>query len=122
MVNDPELFIRLYLDEDVHKGVAAALRLRQFDVISIHEYNLQGLSDEEHLRMATSQRRSIVSFNTVDYKQLHARWLESGQEHAGIIVSEQLPIGETIRRLVNLLDDVTKDEMTNQMRWLQTYK
>lgn len=122
MESDPDLFIRLYLDEDVHKRVAAALRLRQFDVISIHEYNLQGFSDEEHLRMATSQRRSIVSFNTPDYKKLHAQWLEAGQEHAGIIVSEQLLIGETIRRLVNLLNEVTRDEMTNQLRWLQTYK
>ena len=36
---DPEtsLFIRLYLDEDVHKRAAAAFRLRNFDVLSAHE-------------------------------------------------------------------------------------
>ncbi len=31
------LFIRLYLDEDVHRGVAAALRLRGLDAVSVHD-------------------------------------------------------------------------------------
>jgi len=40
--DDASLFIRLYLDEDVHKRVAAALRLRHFDVISAHEIDRLG--------------------------------------------------------------------------------
>ena len=37
MPSDESLFIRLYLDEDVHKRLAIALRLRQFDVVSVSE-------------------------------------------------------------------------------------
>jgi hypothetical protein len=40
------LFIRLYLDEDVHKRVAAALRLRHFDVISAHEIDRLSADDD----------------------------------------------------------------------------
>ena len=40
----------------------------------------------------------------------------------GIIVSDQLPIGETVRRLLNLLNRVSADEMWNEIRWLQAFK
>lgn len=54
--------------------------------------------------------------------RLYLDWLKHQQEHAGIIVSDQLPIGETIRRLLNLLNHVTADEMRNQILWLQAFK
>ena len=41
------LFIRLYLDEDVHKRVASALQLRAFDVVSAHEVGQWGLRTED---------------------------------------------------------------------------
>lgn len=116
------LFIRLYLDEDVHKRVAAALRLRHFDVISAHEVRRWGFSDEEQLTYATMENRAIFTYNTADYLQLHLEWLQGGREHSGIIVSNQLPIGETMRRLLNLLNQVTADEMQNQLYWLQAFK
>lgn len=46
MIPESHLFIRLYLDEDVHKRVASALRLRRFDVVSAHEVGRWGLSDQ----------------------------------------------------------------------------
>jgi hypothetical protein len=122
MDTEPPLFIRLYLDEDVHKRVAAALRLRRFDAISAHEVGRWGLSDEEQLTNAAAEGRVLFTYNASDYLQVHRNWLGRGQEHSGIIVSDQLPIGETIRRLLNLLNQVTADEMRNQIRWLQTFK
>ena len=121
---DPEspLFIRLYLDEDVHKRVASALRLRHFDVISAHEVGHWGLSDEEQLTYAATEGRALFTFNTADYLRLHLDWLQRGKEHYGIIVSNQLPIGETVRRLLNLLNRVSADEMRNEIRWLQAFK
>jgi hypothetical protein len=90
------LFIRLYLDEDVHKRMAAALRLRHFDAVSAHEVRRWGLTDEAQLAQAAAEDRTLLTFNTPDYVRLHFDWLQRGQPHAGIIVSDQLPIGETI--------------------------
>lgn len=122
MPTEPALFIRLYLDEDVHRRVAAALRLRQFDVVSAHEVGRWGLSDEEQLTLAAAEGRALFTFNPPDYLRLLWNWLHLGKEHSGIIVSDQLPIGETIRRLLNLLNRVTADEIRNQIYWLQSFK
>lgn len=116
------LFIRLYLDEDVHKRVASALRLRHFDVISTHEVRRWGFSDEEQLAYAAMEGRTLFTYNTADYLQLHLAWLQRGQAHHGIIVSDQLPVSETVRRLLNLLNRVAADEILNDMRWLQAFK
>jgi len=122
MTPESHLFIRLYLDEDVHKRVASALRLRRFDVVSAHEVGRWGLSDEAQLTYAATEGRALFTYNTPDYLRLHLDWLQRGQEHYGIIVSDQLPIGETVRRLLNLLNHVTADEMQNQIRWLQAFQ
>jgi len=122
MSAETPLFIRLYLDEDVHKRVASALRLRHFDVLSAHEIGYWGLSDEEQLAYAATERRTLFTYNTSDYLRLHLGWLQCGKEHCGIVVSDQLPISETVRRLLNLLNQVTADEMRNQIHWLQAFK
>jgi len=114
--------IRLYLDEDVHKRVAAALRLRGFDVVSAHEVGSWGLTDEEQLTHAAAEGRTLFTFNTADYIQLHVDWLQRGKEHHGIIVSDQLPISETAHRLLDLLNKVHADEMRNQIRWLHALR
>ena len=122
MPEKPSLFIRLYLDEDVHKRVASALRLRAFDVVSAHEVGQWGLNDEAQLSYAVDDQRTLFTFNSADYLKLNLAWLNQGQEHFGIIVSDQLPIGETSRRLLNLLNQFTADEMRNQVLWLQAFK
>lgn len=122
MKPEPPLFVRLYLDEDVHKRVASALRLRHFDVVSAHEIGRWGLTDEEQLAYATSEGRAIFTYNAADYLKLHMDWLRRGKDHWGIIVSDQQPIGETVRRLLNLLNQVSADEMRNQVFWLQAFR
>lgn len=120
--NPHPLFIRLYLDEDVHKRVAHGLRLRNFDVVSAHETGRWGLGDTEQLAYATTSERAFFTFNTADYVRLHTDWVSGNRPHYGIIVSDQLPIGETIRRLLRLLNRVTADEMRNQLYWLHAFK
>ena len=117
-----ELFIRLYFDEDVHKRLAHALRLRSFDAISAHELARWGLSDEDQLIYASNNGRTIFTFNTSDYVQLHFEWYKAAKEHHGIIVSDQIPIGEAVRRLLNMLNHLTAEEIYNQLYWLQAFK
>jgi len=80
------------------------------------------MTDEEQLSLAAAEGRALFTFNTPDYLRLCLDWLQCGKEHAGIVVSDQLAIGETVRRLLNLLNWVTADEMRNEIRWLQGFK
>ena len=96
--------------------------MRHFAAISAHEVGRWGLSDEEQLTYATMENRAIFTYNTADYLKLHLGWPQRGQEHSGIIVANQLSIGETMRRLLNLLNQVTADEIQNQTYWLQAFK
>ncbi|MBI3921257.1 MAG: DUF5615 family PIN-like protein [Armatimonadetes bacterium] len=119
---DLPLFARLYLDEDVHLRVANALWLRRYDAISVHEARRWALEDEEQLSFAVADGRALFTFNTSDYIRLHLDWQQRGEEHFGIIVSNQIPISEVVRRLLNLLNKVAADEMHNQLIWLQAFK
>ncbi|HEY68066.1 MAG: hypothetical protein DRI79_04210 [Chloroflexi bacterium] len=115
---EPTLFIRLYIDEDVHESVAMALRRRGYDVLNAREANQRGLSDAEQLAYAAAEGRTLFSFNAADYIALHMTYLAQGREHAGIVISKQIPISETVHRLLTLLDQVSADEIRNQLRWL----
>ena len=77
-----------------------------------------GYYKAEQLALAADQQSALFTFNTVDFLLLHRAWLATGRIHWGIIVCEQLPPGETIRRLLHLLNRVTADEMRNQVYWL----
>jgi hypothetical protein len=112
------LFIRLYVDEDVHESIASELRRRGYDVLNTREVNQRGLSDAEQLAYAAAENRTLFSFNAADYIALHKKYLDQGREHAGIIISNQIPIGETVRRILILLNQVSADEMRTQLRWL----
>lgn len=122
MTASSPLFIRLYLDEDVHRGVAAALRMRGFDVLNAHDGGRWGLSDAEQLAYAAASERTLFTFNTADFLRLHRTWIEAGRPHWGIIVSEQLSVGEVTRRLLRLLNRMTADEMQGQFYWLQSWR
>ena len=59
--------IRLYLDEDVHKRIALALRIKGYEVISAHEAKNWNISDKEQLDYAISRKMAIFTFNCVDF-------------------------------------------------------
>jgi len=110
--------LRLFLDEDVHAALAAALRKRGHDAIHALEEKRLGLSDESQLNFATEENRCLVTFNVGDFVRLHNRWIDEGHEHAGIIVSKQLPVGEALRRLLALLQKQSGDSMRGQVHFL----
>ena len=85
------LFIRLYLDEDVFKAIAPALKARGFDAVSVHDLQHYGWSDTEHLAYAAGEGRAIFTFNAADYIVLHTEYVSEKKSHAGIIVSNNTP-------------------------------
>jgi len=110
--------IRLYLDEDVHKKIAAALRLKGYDVVSAHEVQKQSLSDFQQLEYAISEQRAIFAFNTGDLDRLHREYLMVAKNHFEILVSKQIPIGETINRLTKFLFAHSKEQIGNNILWI----
>ena len=81
------------------------------------------MPDEEQLRFATAERRALVSFNVRDFVILARRFAEEGRDHAGIVVSSQLPAPEVCRRLLRLrVARRSADEMRNEFVWLNQFR
>jgi predicted nuclease of predicted toxin-antitoxin system len=91
--------IRLYLDEDVDVALASTLRQRGIDALTTQEAGNIGWPDEDQLTFATQTGRVFFTHNRGDFARLHQAGMRSGRSHVGIILSDQLPVGELLRRL-----------------------
>jgi len=111
-------FMEVYLDEDVHVLVRDLLSAKAFDVITTRDAGQAGRSDEEQLDYATRHRRTIVTHNRVHFESLALEYFAKGRRHAGIIIAVQRPPQEIARRLLAILNQVTADEMENQVRYI----
>ncbi len=76
--------VRFYADEQFPLPVVELLRTFGHDVLTVQEAGNadQGISDEEVLAFAISQKRSILTINRDDFIRLHRRH----SNHSGIIV------------------------------------
>ena len=98
--------VALLLDEHIPLPLANALRTHQIDTVHLIEASWRGVSDEELLTRATTQRRAVVTADVRDFLRLADAWGRLGRRHAGIVlVPQPLPIGELLRRIVARLAD-----------------
>lgn len=111
--------ITLLLDEDVRVVLGEILRQRGYDAIHVLEVGRAGRSDPEQLAYATSQGRAILTHNIRDYILLDKQYREQSREHAGIIVSDQIPLRELLRRTLRFLSHHTGEELRNKVMWLK---
>jgi hypothetical protein len=112
------LYIHLYFDEDVSAGVIKNLRTRGFDVLSTHEADMLGKSDDEQMLCAISFQRAILTHNRSDFESQHKKFIEHGLKHYGIIIAKRRKDAEVVAKMLNLLDTVTAEEMENQLRYI----
>jgi predicted nuclease of predicted toxin-antitoxin system len=120
-MSDEALFVRLYLDEDVHPDLAEALRQKGFDCQNAAEAGNLGTSDEEQLEHAAAQGRCLFSFNVADFAVLAKEWSAGGRHHAGILVTAQVSrkgLGELLNRILAFLNTTAADEMLDVFRYL----
>ena len=110
--------IRLYLDEDVHRKIALALRVKGYDVISAHEINNQVIPDRKQLEYAVSDRRAIFTFNAGDFDRLHKEYLLHEKKHFGILLSKQISFSLTFQRLTKFLFKHNAEEIKNNLFWI----
>jgi|SRR5207237_1081020 len=112
------LFIELYLDEDVDVLVADLLRARGFKAITTQEAGQLGNSDEEQLAHAINQQMAFFTHNRVDFERIAEEYFVVSREHHGIIIGVRRQPYEIARRLLAMLNNLTADEMKNQLRYI----
>ncbi|MCW6050324.1 DUF5615 family PIN-like protein [Microcoleus sp. A2-C5] len=112
------LFICLYLDEDVNVLVADLLKARGFDALTVRDAGQLQASDEEQLAYAVNQRRTLVTHNRSDFEKLIQAYFDTSRTHYGVILAFRRPPQEIAQRLLVILNQVTADEMENQVRYI----
>jgi hypothetical protein len=113
--------IQLYIDEDaVRGGLVSALRSRGVKVLTVLEAGLQEKLDEEQLAFATEHECVLYSHNASDFNRLHTEWVNSGREHAGLILAPQqrFSVGEQLRRILRIRASATSESMRNRVEFL----
>lgn len=109
---------RFFTDEDIYAVVAPALRQAGFDAVSTPESGRMGETDELQLAWAAEQGRVLVTFNVAHFAALHSTWLADGRQHAGLVVSSQRPVGDFLRRLLHLANDLDAETLHNRLEFL----
>ena len=114
--------LSFYFDENIQAALADALKTRGIDVVTTREARNAGVEDIRQLSYATEEGRTILSYNKRDFAMIHYQWMRIGRSHAGIVLSDQLPIGVILRRLMKLYYSVTLEDMKNRLEYLSAWK
>ena len=80
---------KIYADEHFPRLISEMFRTAGYDVLTVQQAGRANLKipDEEVLSFATSQNRSVITFNRFDFIRLH----KVQPEHGGIIVCTDNP-------------------------------
>ncbi len=113
-----DLFIALYLDEDVDVLVAALIRARGFVATTTVDEGRRGRADADQLAFAVDRGFVFLTHNRADFEALATVYVETGRHHAGSILAVRRPPNELAGRLLRLLNDVTSDEMRDRVLYL----
>ena len=112
------LFIELYLDEDVNVLVADLIRARGFSVTTVRDEEQLQKSDSEQLVYCIQKQKTLVTHNRADFEKLVQEYFNLNQTHYGVIIAVRHSPQEIARRLLKILNNVTADEMLNQVRYI----
>jgi len=97
------------------------MRRHGFDAVSARELQMLRASDEQHLEHAVSEQRAVVTFDR-DFMRLHREYIAAGQEHWGIIFSNEEDTRTLIRQLLRLVNTLSANDLRNQFRWLTDFR
>ncbi len=59
-----------------------------------------------------------MTHNRIDFERLVAEYFSAGRDHSGVVFAVRRSPQEIVRRLLLLLNEVSADEMTNQVRYI----
>jgi len=87
-------------------AVAAELRYFAYDAIAVKEEpDLIGLPDEDLLRAATADGRTVVTENVKDFATLHQHVVAAGERHSGLMFTHRRRFPRSAGNHVRVLAD-----------------
>ena len=98
--------------------MADVVRKRKFDALTCRDAGLLGESDEVQIAYAAEHGMALVTHNRIHFEELARQYLQDGRYHAGVIVAVRRPYYDNARRLLTLLNQMTADEMDNQLLYI----
>ena len=102
------------------RALVRGLRARGIDLTTVLDEGMSEQNDLSQLEYATRQGRVLYTFNVGHFCHLHKEYMAQGKHHAGIIVAhrQRYSIGEQIRRLLNLIQMKSAEEMRDSLQFL----
>ena len=97
----------LYLDHNVARDVATALRFAGHDVRTTRQIRTEAADDDEHLALAFQNAWIFITHNMRDFQLLHNAWRRWSRLwglsvlHPGILALEPGPAPQQIARLID---------------------
>lgn len=113
-----DIFIKVYLDEDVNVLIGELIRRKNFKSLTVSEAGRKGKSDAEQLDYAAQNGYAILTHNRIDFEELAQEYYADNKSHHGIIIAVRRPVHEVSERLLNTLNDFTADELINQIIYI----
>src|SRR4030067_2970830 len=110
--------VSFYLDEHIQTSLAEALRQRGVDVLTTQEAGNIALDDYEQLNFAHKKGMVLLSYNKRDFARIHYEYMKTNEHLSGIVLSDQLPVGQILKRLMRLYFSLSKEEMENRLEYL----
>ena len=102
--------MKLLLDDVYSPDVAARLRTRGHDAVSVRERpDLAGKSDEELFAAMAEEDRTIVTNNVLDFVPLFRNALASGARHAALFLTDDRTTPRSkagVGRFVSMLEEL----------------
>lgn len=87
------------------------------------ERDLEGLPDEEVLKLSASEGRVLVTANVKDFDPLLTQWAGEGRSHAGVILVPPSVRNEAFGALISgietILEAADQEQWTNRVEWLK---
>ena len=110
--------IRLFFDENFNCRILAGLRLRLPDaeLLRVQDLAMDGTSDPELLEWTANERRILVTHDIKTMIRFAYERIGAGHYLAGVfIVASDLPVGQAVEALVEVIECSDTDEYENRV-------